>query len=227
MTTAATPLFSTSEFLSFAWAKVKLHVQPVLMLGLVGAILAGLNHPTTAGGHAWGPWNLLVQLAQMGVTMAWIRFAFQIVDETPVHVPAPKELWPEFLSFVAASILCGLMIGIGFVFLIVPGVVLALTYGFSTFVVMDQKLGPLDALKESARLTKGVRADLFIFGVIMLLLNLAGLCAFGVGLFATIPMTFIASAKVFRRLQVRAGAAPPVAPTQPSSNQPPPVVVSH
>jgi uncharacterized membrane protein len=76
--------------------------------------------------------------------------------------------------------------------------------GYSTFVVVDQRTDPIEALRKSSRLTDGVKGQLFWFGLLLIGVNLVGALALGVGLLVTIPTSFIAAAYVFRRLQQRA-----------------------
>jgi len=66
---------------------------------------------------------------------------------------------------------------------------------------------PMEALRESRRLTKGHRKSLFVFGLLCLGANILGALALGIGLFVTIPTTVIATAHVLRRLQAHAPRA--------------------
>lgn len=71
-------------------------------------------------------------------------------------------------------------------------------------------------MRESLRLTRGARPELFSMAVVLLVLNLVGAMALGLGLLLTVPMSFIIAADVFRRLQARAGV-----PVPPSTQRPP------
>src|SRR5690606_24140896 len=93
-----------------------------------------------------------------------------------------------------------LMVGVGLVLLIVPGVILAVVYAFYGFVIVDRGEPVLAALQRSAELTRGHRGELFLFGVVLLGLNLLGALAFGIGLLITSPVSLIAAGYVYRRL---------------------------
>ncbi len=86
-------------------------------------------------------------------------------------VPQIQDLfngYPLLLKYVVATILYGLMVIIGLIFLVVPGIYLALKYQFYGYVIVDKGIGPIGALKESGRLTQGAKKDLFMFWLILL-----------------------------------------------------------
>ncbi|MEA3324328.1 MAG: hypothetical protein U9Q37_04220 [Euryarchaeota archaeon] len=66
--------------------------------------------------------------------------------------------------------------------------------------IVDKGLGPIDALEKSSEITIGVKWDLFIFGILLGILNLMGFACLVVGLFVTIPVTMVAMAFVYRKL---------------------------
>ena len=72
--------------------------------------------------------------------------------------------------------------------------------------VIDKGLPPIEALRESARLTKGKRWKLLGFAVCMILLNILGAIALGVGLLVSMPISMLATMRAYRALS-KAGAA--------------------
>ena len=69
----------------------------------------------------------------------------------------------RFWFYVLATLLYGLIIGVGTLLLIVPGIIFGLMFMFYGYVMIEKGLGPIDALKESKRLTDGVKWKLFLF----------------------------------------------------------------
>ena len=61
-------------------------------------------------------------------------------------------------------------------------------------------MGPIEALKKSSQITKGVKLDLLVFSFLLTGINILGVLAFGIGLILTIPTTIIATAFVYRKL---------------------------
>ena len=84
--------------------------------------------------------------------------------------------------------------------MIVPGIIWAIKFQFFSYFIVDKEVGPIEALKKSAAITKGAKWDLFVFGALLGLINLAGALCVVVGLFATIPTTMVAIAFIYRKL---------------------------
>ena len=95
----------------------------------------------------------------------------------------PRPFW----KFLAASILVGLAIGIGFVLLIVPGILAMVFFIFSTVIVIDRDLGPIEAMKESMRIGRGYRWSLLGLVVLLALIVFVGMLALFVGLLVAMP----------------------------------------
>jgi len=199
--------FSIEEALRFGWTTTKANLKPLLLLGLVGAVLGLLNQALAGPGPNDGLRALMllfVQVLQAALMMVWIRTALALQDGKKLEWARPPSLVGDFLTFLLTWVLYGLVVGVGLLLLIVPGIIWGLKFGFSTFLVVDKKLDPIEAFRESSRLTLGVKGQLLEFALLLLGVNILGAIALGVGLFVTIPTTFIAAAHVFRRLQARA-----------------------
>lgn len=108
-----------------------------------------------------------------------------------------------FFKYLFGWILYLLIVTVGLMFFIVPGVILAVMYGFFYVLIVDKKYGPVQSLKESARLTKGVRIHLFLFGLVLGVLHVVGLIPLGLGLLITVPIIQLAIVHVYRELSRR------------------------
>jgi len=141
-------------------------------------------------------WILLSTLLQMGTLKIWLKF----VDEEKPEFGDLFGQYPVFFKYLLASILYGLIIFAGMILLIVPGIIWAIKYMFFSYLIIDQKMGAIEALKASGKITMGYKWDLFVFGILFALINIAGaLCCF-IGLFATVPTTMLAWAYLYRNL---------------------------
>lgn len=199
--------FSIEDALRFGWTTTKANLKPLLTLGLIGAFLGLLNQALASPGPGDGLRALMllaVQVIEVALTMVWIRVALNLHDGQRFEWPRPSSLLGDFFTFLLVCVLYGLMVGIGLLLLVVPGVIWALKFGFAGFFVVDKKPDPIEAFRESNRLTQGVKGQLLAFALLALGINLLGAIALGVGLFVTVPTTFLAAAYVFRRLQARA-----------------------
>ena len=97
-------------------------------------------------------------------------------------------LWPLLLLSLAT----GLFIAIGTLLLIIPGVYLFVAYLFASYLVVDRRLDFWPAMELSRRTINPRWFGYFVFTLLLVLLNLAGAVALGVGLLVTIPLSFCA-----------------------------------
>jgi uncharacterized membrane protein len=148
-----------------------------------------------------------------------------------------RELVPSgavFAKYVAGKIAYGLFLGLGTIPLVVTlifvratvegpmrivlMVVAAAAWGtvpliwaiqvyFYDYLIVEHGVGPFAAIRRSAEITKGAMPRLFAFFGVVLGVNLLGAAALLIGLLVTIPMSFIATAFVFRRLDAAAAVA--------------------
>lgn len=139
-----------------------------------------------------------------------------------------------FLSMAAAMILVGLCVNVGTVFCIVPGF-LALGLLYFTFpLIVEKKLGVIEAMQRSFEMTRPQMWMFMLFAFVVSLIASLGAIACYVGLLVTYPLQFLIGAAAYKdcfgvtgarsigALQAAQPAYPPQAYNQQSwSNQPP------
>lgn len=200
-------LFEPSDELRFGWQRTLSNLKPWLWLGALGAFLSILQNALSRPGSAVATRPLLVcgiHALQVGVTLAALRIALRLADGRPIGDLDLKVLLAGYFPFLLTHILFGLIVAAGMILLIVPGFIWGITYGFAPVLVAADGYDPVEALRESRRLTRGHRQALFSFGLLCLGVNILGALALGIGLFVTIPTTVIAMVHVLRRLQEHA-----------------------
>jgi len=144
--------------------------------------------------------NIIHWIAQTIITIGMIKIALKfLADEKPEFVELFR-FQGNFWRYVGSSILYGLIVIGGIILFIVPGIYWAIKFQFFGYCVVDQKLGPVEALKKSSKITYQVKWKLLGFGLVMVGINILGFLCLFVGLFATIPTTMIAFAYVYRKL---------------------------
>lgn len=141
--------------------------------------------------------NLLVTtLLDLGVVATMLK-----IYEAPESAKI-EDLWhpQQYLSYLVATILTAIIVVVGLILLIVPGVIAALMLLFVKFIVVDRKMGPIDAIKESARMTKGNRMTLFLLVLSIAVINIIGAILLLVPLLVTIPVSTLAMVYTYRKL---------------------------
>lgn len=202
------PRFQVSASLGFGWRALKAHTGLLVagalvlfMIEFVPQAIGGLmdeTRPILAGFIYLAGW-LLSQFASLGL----LAVALKVCDGRIAGLGDMFRQGARFLPFVAGSILYAMLCAVGLVLFVVPGIYWALTYMFYGFYILDASAGPLEAMKKSAKLTRGAKWRLLGLWMGLILLNLAGLIPFGLGLLITVPVSLVALANVFRRLQGR------------------------
>jgi uncharacterized membrane protein len=79
---------------------------------------------------------------------------------------------------------------------------------FFGYFIVEHSSGPIVALKESARITKGEKWNIFLLVLIFLGINILGVLALGIGLLITAPMSAIGIAYVYRKLSAAQEVSP-------------------
>ncbi len=107
----------------------------------------------------------------------------------------------KFLIYLIASSVVVLLVALGMVLLILPGIYLAVSLIFIEYVAVDKKGGPVEAIVESWKIAKGNWWKLFWLGILILLFNLVGLFAFVLGLLITVPISMLAMTSAYDQLE--------------------------
>lgn len=133
------------------------------------------------------------------------KTVFMLRAHDSIGVVRITDLWhPEgYLRFAGTSVLSGLAIILGLLLLIVPGIILGIMFSLSLYLVVERGLGPVAALKESARLTKGNRWKIFLLGLAITGINILGFLALVIGLLVTLPLSSLAVVHAYRVLAAR------------------------
>lgn len=103
---------------------------------------------------------------------------------------------PGLVTYVAVGFLCL----IGFILLIIPGIIISLGTGLSLWFVIDKQLDPVTAIKASWTATTGSKGQIFLFGIVAFLLLIVGMIPCGLGLLVVYPTVGIAMAHIYIQL---------------------------
>ena len=161
-----------------AKSKIKGNLWNILWPMLVIAVVFGvLSTPfqakfdlTTFKMAPLQPWQAagssIITFLEIVVTAGYTKYVLNFARtgnfDTNVILDTIKKRW---LVLLCASILVGIIVGIGFVLLIVPGIILALGLAPYIYVAIDTDLDTIEVLKKTWNMMKGHKMDYFIFGL--------------------------------------------------------------
>ncbi|HEY9787353.1 MAG TPA: hypothetical protein V6D17_18330 [Candidatus Obscuribacterales bacterium] len=205
--------FDIGQALETGWNMLGKRPGALLGWGVVTFLVIGAY----LGSYAWAAWNSPDHQAPMYfkaiqfvinivVTLLYTKVVFLCLDDRPADAGSVFSVFTNSLSYLVGSFLFTLGAGIGFLLLVVPGIIFSLGFGQFTFAIIDKGLGPVESLKRSWEITKGVRLKLFLFGIVNALVMFAGMLCFVVGLIPASIICSVAMVHVYRQLEARAGA---------------------
>ncbi|NQU17824.1 MAG: hypothetical protein HQ564_07130 [Candidatus Saganbacteria bacterium] len=217
---------SIGEALGFGWEKFKANVGFFILLllammvvpfaymiaaAIVGGLLGFIGYAIGIGEVVTVLVMVLIYVGYLAVIMllqiGMIKIPLGFCDN---QVPKITDLLSgkdKLLTYTLGSILFFLIVTAGMFLFVIPGIIFALMFCFYGFLIVDKGMKPVDALKKSAEITKGVRPQLFLFAIVLWLVNLLGMLCLFVGVFVSLPVTFLATAYVYRKLLMQSEGA--------------------
>lgn len=206
--------FNIDDVLGFGWQVMKANFWYFAGVGLLWGfltflpdILRGLLEESIRHQPIFfAPYLFLTLLdilisVLLGIGMLKIGLSF--CDQVKPGVSTLVNGFDCFWRFLGTQILYVLIVLAGFLLLIIPGIIWAVKYQYCIYFVVDKRLGPIDALRASARTTQTIKLKLFGFGILCSLINMAGVICLLLGIFVTYPVVLVASALVYRHLLIQ------------------------
>jgi uncharacterized membrane protein len=129
-------------------------------------------------------------------------FVLKVARGQPVSFGEVFSGGKYFGRMIVGSVGFYVATAIGLILCIVPGYIVMLGLSMYTFLIVDQGLPGIDALKKSWELTKGHKVNIFVFGLLGFLVILAGALACGIGiLLVSYPMLMIGASYIYLKLK--------------------------
>lgn len=144
------------------------------------------------------------------------RVGLRIVDGKPFDIGMLFSGGAMLLKGFGAYIIYWIMVLLGLVLLIVPGVILMLRFGMYQNAIVDRKMGVFDSFGYSWNLTRGNGLNLFVIFLFSICIVIAGCLALLVGLLFAYPMMWLLWIVAYRWLQYGGRAVL----DEPSTSQP-------
>ncbi len=163
--------------------------------------------------HNWyrGPWNMghdwghnLIGFGTLGIFAAFfglltmlysflvkpvIQYGGNIIFVQAVRKNKPdfeyliKGFVENYLHIILANLLVIALVVLGLFALIVPGIIIACRLAFVSYIIMDKKLDPIEAVELSWKLTKGHGWQVFLLAFVSFFIAILGFCLLIIGIF--------------------------------------------
>jgi len=201
-------LISIRQAFSFAWPIVKKRfgLFTAVLLAIFGAWVA-LEVIVIAGQRLGILLCALAHLAFLifiaGIEVGFLQICLTLYDggeptfaDTFTHL----ALGPKFL---ACQVLYLLMVVIGLLLLVVPGVYFGVRYALFGFCMASGETNLMRSFQQSAILSTGIKTYLLWILLALFVLNALGASLLGLGLFITVPLSVLMMTAVYRQLSTR------------------------
>jgi uncharacterized membrane protein len=139
--------------------------------------------------------TLLAQILMAGLVRGALRVTnggqFELSDLLPMD---------KLANILVTSLIVAGATFVGFIFCIVPGIIVGFLLSYSMYFVMDKDMAPMDAVRASWELTTKNLGSTVVWYIVGGLIAVAGLIACLIGVIATIPIYLLGTAYTYKKL---------------------------
>lgn len=207
--------FSIGNVLSEAWektsgAKWTIHLAFIyyflVMMGLsigIGILIVALTE--TIQGDAGMVISqvlsqVVINLVSLPLTMGIVLIAIRRSVGAPINAGTVFSCFSKTMQLFATLVLMSLMITIGFVLLVIPGIYLAVAYYMAMPLVVEKGLSPWQAMEVSRKTITRRWFSVFGLFIILGIIFTVSLIPLGLGAIWTLPMMMIAYGILYRNM---------------------------
>ena len=144
--------------------------------------------------------SFVLTCVQMFLAIGFIKIMLRLVQDEFVEVIDMFNNFGAFLSYFVGTFIYYLAVGLGLLLLVLPGIFIAIRLQFYPYFILEENVSSFTAMQKSYYLTEGLTIELFLLGVAVIALNIAGIFLFGIGVIFTYPLTTMATAVVYKSL---------------------------
>lgn len=197
---------SIGDVLSEAWQRTKgakgTVIVAIVVYLVVYAVLLGLAAAISA--MISPSIGAVMQLAAGLVLAPMGAGLFMIGLKRAVDAPISFQLMFNYFAYllplIGAAILIYVLVLIGFLLLILPGIYLMVAYYMAIPLIVEKHMGVWQAMELSRKAITKRWFTVFGLGIVLGLLNMIAAIPMGIGLIWTIPMSLIAYGIVYRNM---------------------------
>lgn len=196
--------FNVVEAFGYGWKMFLANLGPIILatLAMVAAIVViNVLQFILAGDSSIVAlfFSIVGFLAQILAQAAIVKGSLDITKGKPITVGSLVEDI-DWAQVVVASLIIAVGMAVGFVLLVLPGIAVFFLTSFTTYFIIDKKMGAIDALKASVSFVIANIGSLILLFLASIAAYIVGAILCGVGLLVAIPVVVIATAYAYRTL---------------------------
>ncbi|MDB5224813.1 MAG: hypothetical protein JWO43_435 [Candidatus Adlerbacteria bacterium] len=200
--------FSIREIIRRSWATLMHHktlsaqlVGTLLVLQILQWVLAVAQGMKTTWFYLL--LNILLNIVAVVIGIGFNAIFLKLAKGEPAGYRDIVQPLRTIVRYLAVSLVVAVGVLIGFALLIVPGVYLLLRYLFAPYMALDTDSDALTIISRSAKLTRGIKGKLALLLLVLVVINILGFLALGVGLLVTIPLSALVMMHTYLSLKHR------------------------
>jgi hypothetical protein len=191
---------------SFGWGKMFDKFVYLLVIIIISGILQGPFQSTFKADsfHFW-----MIPVITFGLIWGFLFVPVIKFGEKYLFLKAMREEEFEirdlfdgftdmYVNIILSNLIVFALVGLGFVMLIIPGIILLCRLAFVPYIVMDQKLEPMQAIEKSWQMTRGHGWEIFFMGILSFFLIIGGIICLIAGVFVSIMWIHSAFASLYQ-----------------------------
>lgn len=185
------PDSSIGSSFNFGWKQVWKYFLYLFLVSIIIAVLQvpmgvadSFKHDITPGVivlqvFAFFYWLLLFPIFSYGADLLYLR----AIRDEEIDLKEMFIGFKNYVNIILAHLLATAIIGLGFIFFIIPGIIFACRLVFVPYIVMDRNLDAVKAVEKSWKMTAGHGWKIFGMGVLSFFIIVLGFIMLIVGIF--------------------------------------------
>ncbi len=135
--------------------------------------------------------NLLQQLLQIFLGIGQAQIALKAARGMPVSIGDLFGGGPRFLSVFLGNLIAGIVLLVGFMLCIVPGILLAIWFWPFYYLLVDEKASIGDSYGLASTITEGNRGTTVLMWLVSMGIIMLGCLALGIGVLFATPLVSV------------------------------------
>ncbi len=182
---------------------ILLYLVVFIVIGMAFGVVAGIIAQTGGDQSVFVVVNIVSQIVMTAIALpmsiAILVMAMRHANSKSVSAGEIFRHFGVIGTLFFAYIIMTIMIMLGFVLLVLPGIYLMFAYMYSMPLILEKKMGAWHALETSRKAITKVWFRLFGLMLLISLINLAGIFTV-IGWIWTVPWTVLAMAMVYQKI---------------------------
>ena len=185
------PDSSIGSSFNFGWKQLWKYFLYLFLVSIIIVVLQvpmgvadSIKHDITPGVivlqvFAFFYWILLFPIFSYGADLIYLR----AIRDEEIDLKEMFIGFKNYVNIILAHLLATAIIGLGFIFFIIPGIIFACRLVFVPYIVMDRNLDAVKAVEKSWKMTAGHGWKIFGMGVLSFFIIVLGFIMLIVGIF--------------------------------------------